>query len=47
MRVSHPRSTTWPRILGASAGKHTTTNIHFYDENLNDESKIVIEDRFL
>ena len=25
----------------------TTRNIHFYDENLNDESKTVIEDRFL
>ena len=24
----------------------TTRNIHFYDENANDESKIVIEDRF-
>ena len=26
---------------------YTTRNIHFYDENANDESKIVIEDRFL
>ena len=25
----------------------TTRNIHFYDENLNDESKTVIEHRFL
>jgi hypothetical protein len=25
----------------------TTRNIHFYDENLNDESKTSIEDRFL
>ena len=27
--------------------RHTTKNIHFHDENLNEESKIVIEDRFL
>ena len=26
---------------------HTTRNIHFYDKNANDESKIVIEDHFL
>ena len=26
---------------------HTTRNIHFYDENFIDESKTVIEDRFL
>ena len=25
----------------------TTRNIHFYDENVNDESKTVIEERFL
>ena len=25
----------------------TTRNIHFYDENINDESKTVIEERFL
>ena len=25
----------------------TTRNIHFYDENLNDESETVIEDRYL
>ena len=24
----------------------TTRNIHFYDENANDESKIIIEDLF-
>ena len=26
---------------------YTTRNIHFYDENLNYESKTIIEDRFL
>ena len=25
----------------------TTRNIHFYDENVNDESKTIIEERFL
>jgi hypothetical protein len=25
----------------------TTRNIHFYDENVNDESEIIIEERFL
>ena len=25
----------------------TTRNIHFYDENVNDEFEIVIEERFL
>ena len=27
--------------------QHTTRNINFYDENLNDESETVIEERFL
>ena len=25
----------------------TTRNIHFYDENANDESEIIIEDHFM
>ena len=25
----------------------TTRNVHFYDQNANDESEIIIEDRFL
>ena len=37
------------RPLPASEAQpgHTTRNIHFYDENLNDDSETVIEDRFL
>ena len=27
--------------------RNTTRNIHFYDENLNDESETIIEERFL
>ena len=35
--------------MGFSGGNNqcTTRNIHFYDENLNDESKTIIEERFL
>ena len=40
-----------PCILPARGGTKTpddtTRNIHFYDENVNDESKTVIEERFL
>ena len=43
--------TQWPQVdlpflVGAPLA-NTTRNIHFYDENLNDDSKTVIEDRFL
>ena len=36
-------------MVGARRGAPTCTtrNIHFYDKNLNDESKTVIEERFL
>jgi hypothetical protein len=35
------------RLLAREPPSDTTTNIHFYDENLNDESETVIKNRFL
>jgi len=40
-----PRSTAFDGALARRT--YITRNIHFYNKNLNDESKTVIEDRFL
>jgi len=34
-------------IMMVQASPFTTRNIHFYDENLHDESETVIKNRFL
>ena len=38
---------TYDKDLNKLAKRNTIRNIHFYDKNINDDSKTVIEDRFL
>ena len=38
---------TWLQSKAKTILPYTTRNIHFYDENFNNESKTVIEYRFL
>ena len=45
--ITKTLTTRLTTVIGRVVSKFTSRNVHFYDENLNDESETIIEDRFL